>query len=140
MLRKLIYTFIFFLTLSGCSSAPKHQNTIFGGKAKNKNYQLSESDKQRYITIEDKRAAMEFRALKEKDLTDAYKQGVQDTLSDFKGRMRARSQFVWEPPIIEMVDMPASVQNGALYPRHKTPVIIAPGRWVEENGIRLPTE
>ncbi|ULQ48336.1 hypothetical protein JN531_017025 (plasmid) [Flagellatimonas centrodinii] len=54
--------------------------------------------------------------------------------------MRARQGFTYEPPIIEYVEMPAQVMNGALYPRHKAPVIVSPGRWVETNGVPVPID
>jgi len=128
--------------LTGCASSEVlPQKTILDDDYNPKDgISLSESDKQRGITLEGKRAAARMRALQDEELKGAYAQGVRDTLQDFKGRMRARSQFVWEPPIVEMVEMPAANMNGAIYPRHVTPVIIAPGRWVEENGVRLPVE
>jgi len=70
----------------------------------------------------------------------AYQQGVRDTLRDLKGRMRAEQHFTYEPPIVEHVEVPAQVTNGAFYPAHKTPVIVSPGQWKERNGIALPTK
>jgi hypothetical protein len=99
---------------------------------------LSSEDEANYVRAKEKAIAKEFSVLEGRQLKDAYEQGVRDTLEDFKGRMRASSGFVWEPPLIEWVAMPAQQINGAIYPSHKAPVIIRPGRWVEENGITLP--
>lgn len=85
-------------------------------------------------------AISDLRATQRNRLDDAYRKGVTDTLEEFEGRMRARQGFTYEPPIIEYVDMPAQVMNGALYPRHKAPVIISPGRWIESNGVPVPIE
>lgn len=68
----------------------------------------------------------------------AYEDGVAETLEDFRGKMNARQGFVWEPPVVEYQQMPSMVMNGALYPAHKTPVVVSPGRWVEANSIMLP--
>lgn len=69
---------------------------------------------------------------------NAYEQGVRDTVREFKSRMRARSQFVWEPPIVQEVWVPGRVVGGTFYPGHSEKVIVSPGRWVEENGVPAP--
>ncbi len=69
----------------------------------------------------------------------AYEKGVQDVLTDMKGKMRARDRFTWEAPIIECgVMIPARVVNGMLIPSHEECVQIAPGRWIEEAPTFLP--
>lgn len=85
-------------------------------------------------------AISDLRAVERNRVDDAYRRGVTDTLEEFQGRMRARQGFTYEPPIIEYVEMPAQVMNGALYPRHKAPVIVSPGRWVETNGVPVPID
>ena len=44
--------------------------------------------------------------------TSAYEQGVRDTLQEYKGRMRAREEYVYEPPLVQEVDMPARIVGG----------------------------
>lgn len=95
-------------------------------------------DRANYVRAQEKAMAREYAVLHERQLRDAYEKGARDTMEDFKGRMRAQAGFVWEPPMVEMVDMPAQQINGAIYPAHRAPVIIRPGRWVEYNGIALP--
>lgn len=68
----------------------------------------------------------------------AYEQGVRDTLNEYKARMRARSEYVWEPPLVQNVMMPARVIGGTFYPAHEEMVIIKPGRWVVDNGLPAP--
>lgn len=69
----------------------------------------------------------------------AYERGVQDVLTDMKGKMRARDRFTWEAPIIQCgVQIPARVINGMLIPAHNECVQIAPGRWIEEAPTFLP--
>lgn len=68
----------------------------------------------------------------------AYEEGVRDTMREFKSRMRAREQFVWEPPIVQEVWVPGRVLGGTFYPAHNEKVIVSPGRWIEENGVPAP--
>lgn len=77
--------------------------------------------------------------MRQGQINAAYDQGVNDTLEEFRGRMHGRSSFVFEPPVIEWVDMPAQVINGALVPAHRAQVMVTPGRWVEHNGVPVPT-
>lgn len=69
----------------------------------------------------------------------AYEKGVQDVLTDMKGKMRARNRFTWEQPNIQCgVQIPGRVVNGMLIPAHEECVQIAPGRWTEEAPTYLP--
>lgn len=69
----------------------------------------------------------------------AYEEGVEQVLTDLKGKMRARERFTWDAPIVECgVRIPARVQNGMLVPAHEQCVQIAPGRWTEEAPTYLP--
>lgn len=70
----------------------------------------------------------------------AYEQGVRDTLQEYKQRMRAREQYVYEPPLVQEVDMPARIVGGSFIPAHKEKVIVRPGRWVLENGVPAPAD
>jgi hypothetical protein len=69
----------------------------------------------------------------------AYEKGVQDVLTDMKGKMRARNRFTWDAPIIQCgVQIPGRVVNGMMVPSHEECVQIAPGRWTEEAPTFLP--
>lgn len=92
------------------------------------------------VTDADRAALLEYRRASRAEAERAYQDGVRDTMEEFKGQMHGRSNFVWEPPLVEMVDMPTQVINGALVPAHKAPVIISPGRWVEHNNVQLPND
>ena len=123
---------------SGCAV------TVHEQVPQNQNQQSVNDDTTTYTgeehPYEDKRRAYEHEAMQKGALRDSYEKGVRDTLKDFKGRMRAKSNFTYEPPVIDVIDMPAVVKNGALYPRHRVPVIIKQGHWVENNGVALPVE
>lgn len=88
----------------------------------------------------DAAASAEMGRVRKEDIQDSYAQGVRDTVEEFRGRMHGRAAFVYEPPMIEYVEMPAQVVNGAMIPTHKEAVIVAAGRWVEANNIAIPKE
>lgn len=68
----------------------------------------------------------------------AYESGVRDTMNEYKSRMRARSEFVFEPTVIDRVCLPGRVIGGTYYPAHCEPVIVKPGRWVMDGGVPAP--
>lgn len=128
------------LLLAGCSSTPHQRSSVDEQwhAQEEKQPTLSEEDKANYVNAREKAMAREYALLSDRQVREAYQRGARDTLEDFKGRMRAKAGFVWEPPLVEMVEMPAAQVNGAIYPAHRAPVIIRPGRWVEDNGVALP--
>lgn len=79
-------------------------------------------------------------AAKQREIeTRAYKEGVRQTLTDFKGKMRARDRFTWQPPIVQCgTRIPSRVVNGALIPSHETCVTISPGHYTEEAPDYVP--
>lgn len=70
----------------------------------------------------------------------AYEHGVRDTMNEYKSRMRARSEFVFEPTVIDRVCLPGRVIGGTYYPAHCEPVIVKPGRWVMDGGVSTPDD
>lgn len=116
-----LLTLLLLLTLSGCASwLPKFsapaEDTSASAETTDKSYQPADP---------------EF-------YKRAYEQGVRDTLQEYKGRMRAREQYVYEPPLVQEVDVPARIIGGTFYPEHKQKVIVRPGRWVQENSVPAP--
>jgi hypothetical protein len=106
------------ITCVGCSSKYEPRETIIDERAANR--------------VELYEPATELER-------QAYQKGVQDVLTDLKGKMSARNRFTWESPIVECgVVIPARVMNGTLIPSHEECVQIAPGRWTEEAPTFLP--
>lgn len=125
--------------LTGCAASP-YQSTPSAWQDQDSfpPQAVSNGDRAAGVSARDKSALIQHGLLTERQRREAYEQGVRDTLQDFKGRMRAQAGFTYEPPLVEVIDMPARQVNGAIIPGHKTPVIIRRGRWVEHNGVALP--
>lgn len=105
---------------AGCASKYEARETILDDQAK----------EAAALRVKAPQSVMERRA---------YEKGVEDVLTDMKGKMRARDRFTWEAPIIECgVLIPGRVVNGMLIPSHEECVQIAPGRFIEEAPTYLP--
>ena len=50
--------------------------------------------------------------------------------------MRARGEYVYEPPLVQEVDMPARIVGGRS-PGTQEKSLFG-GRWVQENGVPAP--
>lgn len=69
----------------------------------------------------------------------AYEEGVRQTLTDLKGKMKARERFTWQPPIVQCgTKIPSRLVNGTIIPAHETCVTISPGHWTEEAPTYVP--
>jgi hypothetical protein len=44
--------------------------------------------------------------------------------------------YVWKPPLVSEVDMPARVINGVMIPAHRELVILRPGYWVKTENVK----
>ena len=73
------------------------------------------------------------------DLTKAYNEGFRTgkeiVAAEFRTRTELNQPYVWKPPLISEVDMPARVVNGVMIPAHRELVIVRPGYWVRTKNI-----
>lgn len=126
------------LVVAGCSSNPPTGASGYSPKGGPVMPTPEQQEIRRAET--ERRAAAEIKALRQKQIDRAYGEGVKDTLEEFRGRMQAREGFVYQPPVIEWVDMPGQVINGAMVPAHRQMVILSAGRWIESNGAAVPAQ
>lgn len=49
--------------------------------------------------------------------------------------MKLKKPYVWQPPLVSEVDMPARVVNGVMIPAHREVVIVRRGYWVRTEKI-----
>jgi hypothetical protein len=77
------------------------------------------------------------------DLTKAYNEGFRAgkeiIAAEFRTRSELNQPYVWQPPMISEVDMPARVFNGMMIPAHRELVIVRPGYWVRTENITPDT-
>jgi len=68
------------------------------------------------------------------DLTKAYNEGFRAgkeiVAAEFRTRTELNQPYVWKPPMISEIDVPARVVNGVMIPAHRELVIVRPGYWV----------
>jgi hypothetical protein len=73
------------------------------------------------------------------ELTKAYNEGFRAgkeiIAAEFRTRTELNQPYVWKPPMISEVDMPARVVNGVMIPAHRELVIVRPGYWVRTENL-----
>lgn len=73
------------------------------------------------------------------DLTKAYNEGFRAgkeiIAAEFRTRTELNQPYVWKPPMISEVDMPARVVSGMMIPTHREFVIVRPGYWVRADNV-----
>jgi hypothetical protein len=73
------------------------------------------------------------------DLTKAYNEGFRAgkeiIAAEFRTKSELNQPYVWKPPMISEVDMPARVVNGVMIPAHRELVIVRPGYWVRADKV-----
>ena len=68
---------------------------------------------------------------KDKTFEEGYRVGVKENMSDFTKNFHGNDfpYFYWESPIVQNVQIPASIENGMFIPEHNEPVVIKPAEW-----------
>ena len=66
---------------------------------------------------------------------EGFRAGKEIIATEFRTRSELNQPYVWKPPLISEVDMPARVVNGAMIPAHRELVIVRPGDWVRTENI-----
>jgi len=66
---------------------------------------------------------------------EGFRAGKEIIAAEFRTRSELNQPYVWKPPLISEVDMPARVVNGVMIPAHRELVIVRPGYWVRTENI-----
>ena len=66
---------------------------------------------------------------------EGFRAGKEIIAAEFRTRSELNQPYVWKPPMISEVDMPARVVNGVMIPAHRELVIVRPGYWVRTENI-----
>ena len=66
---------------------------------------------------------------------EGFRAGREIIAAEFRTRSELNQPYVWQPPMISEVDMPARVVNGVMIPAHRELVIVRPGYWVRADNV-----
>jgi hypothetical protein len=66
---------------------------------------------------------------------EGFRAGKEIIAAEFRTRSELNQPYVWKPPMISEVDMPARVVNGMMIPAHRELVIVRPGYWVRADNV-----
>ena len=66
---------------------------------------------------------------------EGFRAGKEIIAAEFRTRSELNQPYVWKPPMISEVDMPARVVNGVMMPAHRELVIVRPGYWVRADNV-----
>jgi hypothetical protein len=66
---------------------------------------------------------------------EGFRAGKEIIAAEFRTRVELNQPYVWKPPMISEVDIPARVVNGVMIPAHRELVIVKPGYWVRTEEI-----
>jgi len=66
---------------------------------------------------------------------EGFRAGKEIIAAEFRTRTELSQPYVWKPPMISEIDMPARVVNGVMIPAHRELVIVKPGYWVRTENI-----
>jgi hypothetical protein len=67
---------------------------------------------------------------------EGFRAGKEIIAVEFRTRSELNQPYVWKPPMISEVDMPARVVNGVMIPAHSELVIVKPGYWVRVENVK----
>lgn len=72
---------------------------------------------------------------KRKAYERGFSAGMKEVATEFAGKEEMNKSYVWRPPLVSDVDMPARVVNGVMIPAHTEPVIVNPGEWIRTENV-----
>jgi hypothetical protein len=124
-LRKMTYVGCIAAMLSGCAAAAAPDGEIASTEK-------SETATASCPYLRTQQASCE--ELK-RSYDEGFRAGKEIIAAEFRSRTELNQPYVWKPPMISEVDMPARVVNGVMIPAHRELVIVRPGYWVRTENI-----
>ena len=113
------------LMLSGCASAV----------APDGEFASTENTEPSFVTCSYLRTQQASCDELKKAYDEGFRAGKEIVAAEFRTRTELNQPYVWKPPLISEVDMPARVVNGVMIPAHRELVIVRPGYWVRTENI-----
>ena len=127
-LRKMIYVGCVAAMLTGCAAAVAPDREI----ASTENQEIAAAT---CSYLRTQQASCE--ELK-RSYDDGFRAGKEIIAAEFRTRSELNQPYVWQPPMISDVDMPARIVNGMMIPAHRELVIVRPGYWVRTESMFHP--
>ncbi|HAH20152.1 MAG TPA: hypothetical protein DCL49_04515 [Candidatus Omnitrophica bacterium] len=71
-----------------------------------------------------------------------YRKGAQENIQTFAANYYGNDfpYFNWSAPQIQIVSVPAHIENGVFIPENSIPVMIEPGEWRSQYGYPISTQ
>jgi hypothetical protein len=66
---------------------------------------------------------------------EGFRAGKEIIAAEFRTRSEMNQPYVWQPPMVSEVDIPARVVNGVMIPAHRELVIVRPGQWIRAESL-----
>lgn len=127
-LRKMIYVGCVAAMLTGCAAAVAPDREI----ASTENQEIAT------VTCPYLRTQQPSCEKLKRSYDDGFRAGKEIIAAEFRTRSELNQPYVWQPPMISDVDMPARVVNGMMIPAHRELVIVRPGYWVRTESMFHP--
>jgi len=124
-LRKMIYVGCVAVILSGCATAVMSDGEITS----------TENQETAVVTCSYLRTRQASCDELKRSYDEGFRAGKEIIAAEFRTRTELNQPYVWKPPMISEVDMPARVVNGVMIPAHRELVIVKPGYWVKTENI-----
>ena len=124
-LRKMIYVGCVAAILSGCAAGVSTDGEV----ASTANQETS------FVTCSYLRTQQASCDELKKAYDQGFRAGKEIITAEFRSRSELNQPYVWKPPMISEVDIPARVVNGVMVPAHRELVIVKPGQWVRTENL-----
>jgi hypothetical protein len=124
-LREMILVWCVALILSGCATAVGSNREIASTEKQKTSVASCPYPRTQQASCDELKRAYD----------EGFRAGKEIIAAEFRTRSELNQPYVWQPPMVSEVDMPARVVNGVMIPAHRELVIVKPGYWVRTEEI-----
>lgn len=127
-LRKVFYAGSVVAMLSGCAAAVAPE------------VEIASTENQEIATVTCSYLRTQQASCEElkRSYDEGFRAGKEIIAAEFRTRSELNQPYVWQPPMISDVEMPARIVNGMMIPAHRELVIVRPGYWVRTESLFQP--
>ena len=124
-LRKMIYVGCVAVILSGCAAAVAPEVEITSAENQEITAATCPYPRTQQASCEELKRSYD----------EGFRAGKEIIATEFRTRSELNQPYVWQPPMISDVEMPARIVNGMMIPAHRELVIVRPGYWVRVEAM-----